>query len=128
LAAPELAARLRATLGPWPVAGPTIAVGQVALSDAAWAEAMRGTLAREATRLDRMLAAAKLDISGGTSLFRLARTPAAADALFEHLGQAGILVRRFAEAPTWLRFGLPGIEEDWQRLAAALADFSGSAV
>jgi cobalamin biosynthetic protein CobC len=128
LAVPELAARLRATLGPWAVAGPAIAAGQAALSDAAWAEAMRAALAREAARLDRMLAAAKLEISGGTSLFRLARTPAAADTLFEHLGQAGILVRRFAEAPTWLRFGLPGIEEDWQRLAAALSDFSGSAV
>jgi cobalamin biosynthetic protein CobC len=127
LAAPELAARLRATLGPWAVSGPAIAVGQVALSDADWPEAMRDTLARDAARLDRMLAGAKLEIVGGTSLFRLARTPAA-DALFDHLGQAGILVRRFAEAPTWLRFGLPGIEEDWQRLAAALADFAGSAV
>ena len=111
LAAPELAARLRATLGPWPVAGPAIAVGQAALPDAAWAEAMRDTLARDAARLDRLLAGAKLEIVGGTSLFRLARTPAAA-ALFDHLGRAGILVRRFAEAPTWLRFGLPGIEAD----------------
>ena len=97
------------------------------MSDAAWAEAMRDTLARDAARLDRLLAGAGLEIVGGTSLFRLARTPAAG-ALFEHLGRAGILVRRFAEAPTWLRFGLPGSEEDWQRLAAALADFAGSAV
>jgi cobalamin biosynthetic protein CobC len=74
-----------------------------------------------------MLTGAKLELIGGTSLFRLARTPAA-DALFEHLGRSGILVRRFAETPAWLRFGLPGIEEDWQRLAAALADFAGSAV
>jgi cobalamin biosynthetic protein CobC len=127
LAAPELAARLRAMLGPWAVSGPAIAVGQVALSDAAWAEAMRDTLARDAARLDGMLADGKLEIAGGTSLFRLARTPTA-DELFEHLGRAGILVRRFAEAPTWLRFGLPGIEGDWQRLAAALGDFAGSAV
>jgi cobalamin biosynthesis protein CobC len=35
-------------------------------------------------------------------------------------------VRRFAEAPAWLRFGLPGIEEAWQRLATALAGFAGS--
>ncbi len=123
LAAPELAARLRATLGPWAVAGPAIAAGQAALSDAAWAEAMRDMLARGAARLDRMLAGAKLEIVGGTSLFRLARTPAAG-ALFDHLGRAGILVRRFAEAPEWLRFGLPGSEADWRRLAAALARFA----
>jgi cobalamin biosynthetic protein CobC len=124
LAAPELAARLRATLGPWAVAGPAIAAGQAALSDGAWAEAMRDRLADDAARLDRMLADAKLEIVGGTSLFRLART-AAANALFEHLGRAGILVRGFPEALAWLRFGLPGTEEGWQRLAAALADFAG---
>jgi len=69
-----------------------------------------------------LLAGAKLEIVGGTSLFRLARTPAAG-AWFDHLGRAGILVRRFAEAPAWLRFGLPGIEKAWQRLATALAGF-----
>jgi cobalamin biosynthesis protein CobC len=95
------------------------------LADGAWAEAMRGTLARDAARLDHLLAGARLEIVGGTSLFRLALTPAAG-AWFDHLGRAGILVRRFAEAPGWLRFGLPGIEGAWQRLATALADFAGS--
>jgi cobalamin biosynthesis protein CobC len=127
LAAPELAARLRATLGPWAVAGPAIAAGQAALSDAAWAEAMRDTLARDVARLDRMLTGARLEIIGGTTLFRLAGTPAAG-VLFDHLGRAGILVRRFAEAPAWLRFGLPGNEEAWQRLAAALAGFARGSV
>jgi cobalamin biosynthesis protein CobC len=127
LAAPELAARLRATLGPWAVAGPAIAAGQAALSDAAWAVAMRGTLVRDAARLDRMLADAGLEIIGGTSLFRLVRTPAAG-ALFDRLGRAGILVRSFAAAPAWLRFGLPGNEAAWERLGAALADFARSPV
>jgi cobalamin biosynthetic protein CobC len=127
LAAPELAARLRATLGPWAVAGPAIAAGQAALADPAWAEAMRETLAREAARLDLLLTGVKLQIVGGTSLFRLVRTPVAG-ALFDHLGRAGILVRRFAEQPAWLRFGLPGIEAAWQRLAAALTAFAGSPV
>jgi cobalamin biosynthesis protein CobC len=127
LAAPELAARLRAALGPWAVAGPAIAAGQAALANPAWAEAMRDTLAQEAARLDLLLTGAKLQIVGGTSLFRLVQTPAAG-ALFDHLGRAGILVRRFAEHPSWLRFGLPGIDEAWQRLAAALARFAGSPV
>jgi cobalamin biosynthetic protein CobC len=90
--------------------------------DRAWAKAMRDTLAREAARLDHMLTAAKLAIIGGTSLFRLVQTPAA-EVLFDHFGRAGILVRRFAEQPTWLRFGLPGDEAAWQRLAVALAGF-----
>jgi cobalamin biosynthesis protein CobC len=123
LAAPELAARLRATLGPWAVAGPAIAAGQAALADRAWAEAMRDTLAHEAARLDRMLIGAKLEIVGGTSLFRSVRTQAAG-ALFDHLGRAGIMVRRFADIPAWLRFGIPGNQEAWQRLAAALDGFA----
>ena len=41
LAAPEIAARLDASLGPWAVSGPAIAIGEIALADLAWAEATR---------------------------------------------------------------------------------------
>jgi cobalamin biosynthesis protein CobC len=122
LAAPEMAARLNATLGPWAVAGPAIAIGEAALADVSWAQATRERLDRDARQLDAMLADAGLDVVGGTSLFRLARTPAASE-LFNHLGHAGIFVRRFAEQPTWLRFGLPHDEPAWLRVRAALAAF-----
>ena len=94
-----------------------------ALADRAWAAATRAQLAQAALRLDAILAGAGLAIVGGTPLFRLARTPAAGE-LFNHLGRAGILVRRFAEEPTWLRFGLPAGEPGWERLAAAMGGFS----
>jgi cobalamin biosynthetic protein CobC len=119
LTAPERAARLAALLGPWPVSGTALAMGQAALADAEWARAMRGELAVRARRLDALLADAGLEVMGGTSLFRLAHTPAAAD-LFDRLGHAGIFVRRFAEHPTWLRFGIPGDEKAWARLAKAV--------
>jgi cobalamin biosynthetic protein CobC len=122
LAGPAIAARLRAGLGPWAVAGPALAIGAAALQDQAWAATTRARLAQAALRLDQVLRGAGLEVAGGTALFRLARTPAAA-ALFQHLGRAGILVRCFAEQPAWLRFGLPAREPDWQRLAAALAAF-----
>ena len=122
LADPVIGARLRAGLGPWAVAGPALAIGAAALSDQPWAQTMRARLAQAARRLDQALAAAGLASAGGTSLFRLVRTPAA-PALFHHLGRAGILVRRFAGEPTWLRFGLPAGEPGWRRLAAALAEF-----
>jgi cobalamin biosynthesis protein CobC len=123
LAAPELAARLAASLGPWAVSGPALAIGAAALADARWAEATRERLAGEALLLDSIVADVGIEIVGGTSLFRLARVPAA-DSLFRHLGRAGILVRRFAEQPTWLRIGLPGSEAAWERLRAALATFA----
>jgi cobalamin biosynthetic protein CobC len=126
IASADIAARLRATLGPWAVSGPAIAIGTAALVDKAWAEAMRLRLAREMERLEQILLARGLEIIGGTSLFRLTRTPVAA-ALFEHLGRAGILVRRFAGQVDWLRFGLPGEETEWQRLEAALASFDFAA-
>jgi cobalamin biosynthetic protein CobC len=124
LASPEIAARLRAGLGPWAVSGPALAIGAAALADVAWAATTRARLAQAALRLDQVLTGAGLALVGGTSLFRLART-AAAPALFDHLGRAGILVRRFARKPTWLRFGLPASEPDWQRLVAAMAAFPG---
>jgi cobalamin biosynthetic protein CobC len=119
IAAPSIAERLAATLGPWAVSGPAIMIGQTALADAAWIGAMRGRLAQEAGRLDEVLTMAGMEIVGGTSLFRLARTPVA-DRLFHDLGRAGILVRRFQECPDWLRFGLPGSDIAWDRLRTAL--------
>jgi cobalamin biosynthetic protein CobC len=119
-AAPELAMRLRARLGPWAVSGPALAIGVSALADAGWIATTRERLAATARRLDASLAESGLEIVGGTDLFRLARAPAA-DEVFERLGRAGIFVRRFAEQPGWLRFGLPGDEAQWQRLDDALA-------
>jgi cobalamin biosynthesis protein CobC len=119
LAAPELAERLRSALGPWAVSGPAIAVGACALADQDWIDTTRVHLATAAMRLDALFHEARLQVIGGTSLFRTVRTSAAALTFFR-LGQSGILVRRFAERPDLLRFGLPGDEPAWERLRAAL--------
>src|SRR5262249_13236589 len=74
IAAPEIAARLAAMLGPWAVSGPALAIGAEALADAAWIKRTRSRLAKSAERLDGMLADSGLDIAGGTNLFRLVRT------------------------------------------------------
>jgi cobalamin biosynthetic protein CobC len=120
IAAADLAERIRDAFGPWPVSGPAVAVGRQALADAAWADTMRRRLAREASNLDGILAAAGLTSVGGTTLFRLVESHQA-DTVFERLGNRGILVRRFADQPGRLRFGLPGSEAAGARLADALA-------
>lgn len=122
LAAPRLAARIAAMLGPWAVSGPALAIGTAALADKAWIDRTRKQLAQAAQKLNAILAAAGLDIIGGTSLFRLVRTPRAG-ALFDHLGRAGILARRFPEQKDWLRFGLPASAPARRRLQTALAGF-----
>lgn len=113
-----VATRLSAWLGPWVIPGPTLAIGLAALSDTAWQLEMRQRLDREAGELDRLLSAAGLTVAGGTSLFRYLRH-SEAQCLFRHLGQAGILVRRFADRPDALRIGLPRPDQ-WKRLEEAL--------
>ena len=119
IGAPELMAKLKAALGPWSVAGPALHVGALALSDADWLAETGRERARDAVRLDALLALHGR-IVGGTTLFRLLETPEAA-ALFARLGRNGIYVRRFQNAPDRLRFGLPGDETAWSRLHGALA-------
>lgn len=119
ITAPELAPRIRKSLGPWQVSGPAIAIGMAALADEDWREAARARLQEDVARLDGLLQDAGLTVLGGTLLFRLVQTDDA-PALFTRLGEAGIFVRRFDRRSDWLRFGIPGDEPAWQRLAAAL--------
>ena len=76
-------------------------------------------MARDTSRLDALLSAAGLAVVGGTHLFRLVESDAAAD-VYEKLGRAGIYTRRFPDTPRWLRFGLPGEDSHWGRLEKAL--------
>ncbi len=118
---PETTARLRAGLGPWAVSGPALAVAATALADQGWVAAAALSTQAAAKRLDASLGAHGA-IVGGASLYRLLDTAHAA-ALFAHLGRHGVYVRRFRHDSCWLRFGLPGGENEWLRLEAALASF-----
>ena len=106
--------------GPWPVAGPAIEIGRAALADTAWADAMRVQLAADAVRADRLAHGAGWASVGGTPLFRLYDTPDAGAAR-DRLARARIWSRIFPYSPRWLRLGLPGPEDEWQRLTVALA-------
>ena len=119
LAAPDVVPSLRAALGSWPVSGPAIGIGSGALADSDWLEKMRVRLGEDKARLDAVLREAGWGIIGGSRLFRLAAHARARHA-FERLLAAGILARPFAAAPDQLRFGIPGDENAWERLAAAL--------
>ena len=119
LASPDLAHRLRTALGPWAISGPAASIGAMALADTEWRDRAALRLTTDAARLDALLRSAGLHVLGGTSLFRLAESPGSAR-LFERLGHAGILVRRFEAHPPWLRFGLPADQPAWDRLDKAL--------
>jgi cobalamin biosynthesis protein CobC len=118
VAPPAIADQLGVRLGPWAIPGPTLHAGLEALADRDWQDAMRSQLKSEAERLDTLLVSAGVQVAGGTSLFRFVVDPRA-QALFRHLGEEGILVRRFAERPDCLRIGLPQVDE-WNRLETVL--------
>lgn len=120
LADPLTVERLEAQLGPWAVAGPALEYGIRALADIKWQGDMRQRLAGDAGRLDALLGRFDVSVAGGTSLFRYLSF-SEAPSLFSALGERGILVRHFADRRQALRAGLPGSEQEWQRLESALA-------
>lgn len=107
--------------GPWPVSGAAIAIGTAALSDCAWAEQTIARLMSEADQLDAMARVAGWSLVGGTPLFRLYDT-GDANAARDRLARAQIWSRAFPWSQGWLRLGLPGNENEWNRLQAALAE------
>jgi cobalamin biosynthetic protein CobC len=115
----SLARRIGAELGPWAVSGPALRIGRAALCDARWLAKTTARLRSDQQRLDAMLEAADFTVLGGTPLFRLARHFEAMK-IVERLGRNGIHVRGFPGEPQWLRFGLPGDKQAWDRLSAAL--------
>ena len=118
LAWPELLSRLDEALGPWAVAHPARWVARRAFADQAWQAAARQRLARDSLRLAGLLMRHGLTPAGGTALFQWAVTEQA-PSIRDALARQGILVRRF-DAPSSLRFGLPGAEAEWRRLDRVL--------
>jgi cobalamin biosynthetic protein CobC len=108
---------LREMLGPWAVANPARWAARLALADTTWRTDQRRYLREASRRLDILLATYGL-AGVGTALFHYVATPRAAE-IHEACARRAILLRRFDEPPA-LRFGLPGAEDEWQRLAAAL--------
>lgn len=120
IAAPALLDRLQETLGPWAVSHPARWAARLALADRAWQATQRERLQVASRRLAGLLTG--LGTPTGCALFQHVATPRAA-AIHEQLARRGILVRRF-DAPAALRFGLPGREQDWQRLENALKEIA----
>lgn len=117
---PALLSALRETLGPWSIAGPSRHVARAAMLDRMWQATTARRLREDGLRLARLLVASGLAPAGGCGLFQWVRTEHAG-AIHQRLAQQGIWTRYFAE-PLSLRLGLPGTEDQWPRLASALAE------
>jgi cobalamin biosynthetic protein CobC len=114
---------LHEIIGPWAVANPARVVARCALEDRTWQAEARLRLAASSQRLADMLA--PLGTVQRTALFCTVGGDAGSlsvTALADHFARRGILVRRF-DLHGLIRFGLPGGEGEWQRLAAAVAEW-----
>lgn len=112
-------ARLHEMAGPWPVSGPALEIGRLALADEGWRQATIARLAAEAPRLDQLTAGAGWRLVGGTALFRTYDAGDAAAAQ-DRLARHRIWSRVFPYSARWIRLGLPGSIAEWARLAEAL--------
>ncbi|MEL6127220.1 MAG: aminotransferase class I/II-fold pyridoxal phosphate-dependent enzyme [Pseudomonadota bacterium] len=120
IAEPDIAARLRARLGPWAASGPALHVAAQALGDQDWIQRTRGRIAQDADRLDGLLLPHVQQKVGGAGLFATYRLEDAAE-MHHRLAERRIWTRVFPYDPTWIRFGLPGEAPGWDRLGNALA-------
>lgn len=119
LSGATLAARLADLAGPWPVSGPAIEVARQALEDDAWQRRTCARLAQDVGRLDALAMRVDWTLVGGTPLFRTYAT-SDATASQEHLARHHIWSRVFPYSRHWLRLGLAGEPEQWNRVEAAL--------
>jgi len=130
IAAPALLDKLHEAIGPWALSHPARWVARHALADTAWQAEQRERLRGAALRLDALLQKVMrsgipgdgLGETAGTTLFRYLTTPRATE-IHAALAQRGVLLRHFDD-PSALRFGLPGDENQWQRLADTLKEIS----
>lgn len=122
ICAPEPAGKFRELLGPWSVSGPALAIGMAALRDDAWVSETEVWLTSASEQLATILTEFGLEIEGINPLFVYTRYEHA-QALYDHLAKAHILVRPFEDRKEHLRFGLCSGEVELNRLREALEGF-----
>jgi cobalamin biosynthetic protein CobC len=108
---------LREMLGPWPLSHPSRFVARCALEDTVWQVKAREGLLTASRRLAAILS--PFGKVRSTALFCSIETKNVAE-LFDRFARRAILTRRF-DAHGLLRFGLPGLESEWRRLADTVA-------
>ena len=109
---------LRERLGPWALSGPTRYVLKHALADHTWQAQARERLHACSRRLAELLMEHGMAPTAGCAFFQWWCDERAGE-VHHALARQGILTRLF-EAPHSLRFGLPGDDRAFHRLAEAL--------
>ncbi|MCW8943618.1 MAG: threonine-phosphate decarboxylase CobD [Sedimenticola sp.] len=116
--------RLKASIGPWPISGPSRWIACQALMDRAWQKIMRITLDEQAVRAQKLLRTAGFSCNGEALLFQFIECPDSESVREAFLTHA-ILIRHFSGLGA-IRLGLPGNVSDWLRLEAVIHQLNNS--
>ncbi len=116
---------LSGRFGDWCISGPALKIGCAALSDSQWQTSMRVRLKTDMDRLESLTPQPDQMI-GRTDLFLTCRHRNAV-ALHSFLATRKIWTRSFAYEPSWLRFGLPKSDAEFERFASSLSAFAEQA-
>lgn len=115
-------------LGPWSVSGPAQQIAIAALTDQQWQVQTAQRLLQEGERLRQFLKEHDMR-SSGTDLFQWCchqDLNNKSEQLWQFMAERGIWLRWFAQGPHrphGLRFGLPGSDSGWLRLALGLDEW-----
>lgn len=115
---PELLESIRELLGPWTTTTPSRFVASKALLDKEWQNDTISSLEIQQKRLTKLLSDNGLKPESVHQLFQWVTLTNSED-LYAHLARQGILIRHLDQY-CGVRFGLPGVEPEWERLAVAL--------
>lgn len=120
----ELRSQLAEYLGPWPVNSAAQRVGLQALEDKCWQREAQRLLLEQSERLSQLLnkSFGKSEVINAGLFCSVGFPPQQARDIHRQMAERGVWLRLVeGENTSLLRFGLPGNELDWQRLAKTLS-------
>ena len=119
IARPDLLGAIAEAAGPWAVNGPALEIGAAAMAAHDWADSTVVYHSEASLWLDRLALGAGWRWVGGTHLFRLYDV-GDAKAEQDRLARAHIWTRRFPYSDRWLRLGIPGTPQEWDRVTEVM--------
>ena len=111
----KLIKSLEKLVGPWQVSNLALNIGMQALTDNKWILTTEKTLMQSSQKLKDLFASVNWNLIGNTFLFHTYSTENAKK-VEEHFAMEKIWVRTFDYSDKWVRIGIPGKQEEWERL------------
>ena len=111
----EIIKSLEKLVGPWQVSNFALDIGLQALTDSKWIFTAEKTLMQSSQNLKDLFVPVNWKLIGDTFLFHTYSTENAKK-IEEQFAMEQIWIRTFDYSDKWVRIGIPGKEEEWERI------------